>query len=380
MTAFMTPATVENRTVEFPRPRGALAISAEPLPPLERLAVLWRDLESRADGSFFTSWSWIGAWLAAGVGQPCVLVSARVGAEIVGLAILTQARGGPWPRTVLALNQQSGSGGFYIEYNDILVDRVWGSLARRAILDSLADGSAMACDDLEIAGATPEMAGAVAATDLVLDSEERACAWVDFAACGGTPDGHLAALSRNTRGQIRRAQRLAAGAAGLTVHRAQTYAEKVSALNELRRLHQASWRSRGQPGAFADPRFSAFVSALLFMPGVELLHVGAGARTIGVLLNFVHRGHVYAYQSGLAYEDDNRFKPGLVCHAAAIAESLRLGRKGYHFMAGAARYKDSLGTARETLVWLTASRPGAGTTVIRGLRGAKALARSLAGH
>ena len=47
---------------------------------------------------------------------------------------------------------------------------------------------------------------------------------------------------------------------------------------------------------------------------VDLLRI-AGTRTLGLLLNFVHRGEVYAYQSGFAYTDDNRFKPGLLCHA-----------------------------------------------------------------
>lgn len=379
MTALMPPPAAENAIPGIVSRAGELAVSVEPLPPLERLAGLWRDLESRAAGTFFTSWSWIGAWLAAGVGQPCMLVAARAGVQVVGLAVVTQGRGGPWPRDVLALNQQTAGGGFYIEYNDILVDRAWGDLARQAVLEAIAGGT-LACDDFEIAGATPAAANAVAALDLALDSASRACPWVDFAKCGGSLDGYLAALSRNTRGQIRRAQRLAAGAAGVTVHRAQTYADKVAALDELRRLHQATWRSRGKPGAFADEHFNLFVSALLFAPGVELLHVGAGPRTVGVLLNFVHRGHVYAYQSGFAYDHDNRSKPGLVCHTAAIAESIALGRKGYHFMAGAARYKDQLATDTETLVWLTARRPGAGTTVLQGLRGARALVRSFAGH
>lgn len=379
MTAVMTPGTAENAAHGIVSRARGVAVSVEPLPPLERLAGAWRDLESRAAGSFFTSWSWVGAWLAAGVGQSCMLVSARVGTRIVGLAVVTQGRGGPWPRDIVALNQQTAGGGYYIEYNDVLVDRAWDNLARQALLEAIA-GGALACDDFEIAGATPEVARAVAALDLACDSESRACPWVDLAKCGGSVDGYLAALTRNTRGQVRRAQRLAAGTEGLTVHRAQTYAEKVQALDELRRLHQVTWRSRGKPGVFADARFNLFVSALLFAPGVELLHVGAGTRTVGVLLNFVHRGHVYAYQSGFAYEQDNRCKPGLVCHTAAIAESIALGRKAYHFMAGAARYKDQLATDVEELVWLTARRPGAGTAVIRGLRGARALARSFAGR
>lgn len=383
MTAVIPQAMVENAFVVLPSSAEDLVIAVSPLPPLERLAAIWRDLEGRADGSFFTSWSWIGAWLATGLEQTCVLVSVSAGDQVVGLAIVarTRRRQGPWLRDVAALNKQSGpDDGLYIEYNDILVDRAWGHLARRAALRAIMqDGPAdITCDDFEMAGAVPEAVQAVATLELPLDSRTRECPWVDFAACRDGLDGYLAVLSRNTRQQVRRAMRLSGGAAGLSLHRARTWAEKLAAVDELRRLHQAAWQARGKPGAFASARFSAFIAALLPMPGVELLHIGAGARTVGVLLNFVHRGHVYAYQSGFAYEDDNRCKPGLVSHALAVADSIQLGRKAYHFMAGESRYKDSLATGTEPLAWLTLRRPGAGTAMIHGLREARNLARAFA--
>lgn len=373
MTALPSPVMVESRFSGLP-PAGAsaegLALSLSPVPSLDRLELLWRDLESRADASFFTTWSWIGPWLAATADRPRALVCIRAGECVVGLAIVTpERRKEPWPRTALSLN---GSGdAFYIEYNDILADRAWSGAVRRTLFAAAMDGGLGVCDDVEIAGAVPDLASAVMGLNLPVDSRSRACPLVDFAKCGKSLDGYLAALSRNTRAQVRRALRLAAGTAGLSLHRARTYAEKVTALNELRRLHQDTWRRRGLAGAFADPLFNTFISAILPMPGVELLHIGAGAHTVGVLLNFVHRGQVYAYQSGFAYAADNRFKPGLVCHTLAIADSMDLGRHGYHFMAGESRYKTQLATGTETLCWLTVRRPGPGTAVLQGLRGAR---------
>jgi hypothetical protein len=105
---------------------------------------------------------------------------------------------------------------------------------------------------------------------------------------------------------------------------------------------------------------------------VELLRITAGTATVGVLLNFVFAGHVYAYQSGLAYRGDNRFKPGLICHAIAIVHSARVGRAGYHFMAGESRYKTSLANATEILTWVTLRRHGPMTTLERTLTWLKA--------
>jgi CelD/BcsL family acetyltransferase involved in cellulose biosynthesis len=83
-----------------------------------------------------------------------------------------------------------------------------------------------------------------------------------------------------------------------------------------------------------------------------VLNVTAGDTVIGVLLNFVHRGHVYAYQNGFTYSDDSRLKPGLVSHALAVVHYRQQGCSAYHFMAGDGRYKTSLGLETEELSWL----------------------------
>ena len=67
---------------------------------------------------------------------------------------------------------------------------------------------------------------------------------------------------------------------------------------------------------------------------VDLLRVRAGDTTVGCLYNFVSRGDVSFYQSGLAYETDGKLKPGLVCHALAIDHAARAGHRWYDFLAG----------------------------------------------
>jgi CelD/BcsL family acetyltransferase involved in cellulose biosynthesis len=76
---------------------------------------------------------------------------------------------------------------------------------------------------------------------------------------------------------------------------------------------------------------------------VDLLRISAGNREIGYLYNFVSDGWVMAYQSGLTSAPDNRWKPGLVSHCAAITFALDRGDWRYDFLAGPARYKASQG-------------------------------------
>ena len=118
---------------------------------------------------------------------------------------------------------------------------------------------------------------------------------------------------------------------------------------------------RGREGAFARPFFELFHRSLIaarFDAGeVRLLRLRAGGRELGYLYNFAHRGIVHAYRSGFRYDPDPRLKPGLVGHSLAVERSLG-GRtpEPYDFMAGAGRYKASLGTRSGEMLWLVLQR------------------------
>jgi CelD/BcsL family acetyltransferase involved in cellulose biosynthesis len=82
----------------------------------------------------------------------------------------------------------------------------------------------------------------------------------------------------------------------------------------------------------------------------------SGAEPIGYLYNFVHRGAVLNYQSGLRYESDAKLKPGLVAHTLLIEENLRRGARIYDLLMGNQRYKRSLATDEGTMCELVVQR------------------------
>jgi CelD/BcsL family acetyltransferase involved in cellulose biosynthesis len=179
--------------------------------------------------------------------------------------------------------------------------------------------------------------------------------WLDLTALG--QGGLPAALSANTRYQLRRSDRAYAARGPIRVDRAATLAEAEDFLDALAVLHQATWTARGKPGAFANPFFRVFHRALLAraLPRgeAEVLRIAAGAAAIGYLYNFRHRGRVLAYQSGFDYAAAGPHqKPGLTCHHAAIALCRREGAVAYDFLAGGDRYKTSLANATTALFWL----------------------------
>ena len=318
------------------------------LPSLETLQTQWRTLETRAEGSFFLSWAWISAWLAICAPDASYrLLSARRGGDVVGLGILRKVG------SELYLHQCGDAelDAIFIEYNGFLVA---DAAVREAMFAFL--GDTRGWSTLHIGGADQATLDAALDTDLHEDVRRRSCPWIDLEALEPGLDGYLAALSANTRQQIRRSLRLCDDMQIEVVQRD----EMAWALAQLQTLHEAAWLQRnGTRGAFAHPHFASFARMLTQNPGVDLLRITAGGTLVGLLLNFTHAGHVYAYQSGLNYTDDNRFKPGLMSHALAAAHYREQGMHAYHFMAGEGQYKRSLGTKTEELAWMTLRPPGA---------------------
>jgi len=207
----------------------------------------------------------------------------------------------------------------------------------------------------------------------VLVEREVPAPYVDLSKVRGAPAGYPALLGKNTRAELRRAER-AYGELEVEVATSREHALEIFA--ELVELHQADWRARGAPGAFADPWFSGFHSRLVearWPAGeVSLLRLRGGGKTVGCLYDFVWNGRVLYYQSGFVRSEDPRAKPGFVCHAAAIRRAAAEGRVSYEFLAGSSRYKRSLATDTRSLVWARVQRPRLRFTIEQRLRDARA--------
>ena len=171
----------------------------------------------------------------------------------------------------------------------------------------------------------------------------------------------IATLGKNTRAAIRRATRLYEEIGPIRLERAETVADALAWFERLEALHIESWQDRSAVHAFSNPYFRPFHQHLIqagYAQGrVDMLRIRAGNREIGYLYNLVCGGRVMAYQSGFAAATDNRWKPGLVSHCAAIDFCLRRGDRIYDFLAGPARYKVSLANGETPMESLVAFAP-----------------------
>lgn len=355
---------------------GAIEVEIEPAREHRDLAAEWRALEERADCSMFLTWRWIGAWLAELPREIEVLcLRARHDGETVGLALLCwrQVRRRGVIRAAQLHLHETGHLHFdqlTVEYNDFLVDRRMIGEVRRAMLGSLM-GWRDLWDELTLAGVDPSFADSLGEVAGTVNMRKEIHPYVDL---GAIADGAcLAALGPNTRHQIRRTMRLCGDP---RLEMATTPAEAAIFFDGLCEQHHQVWQPRGMAGAFWNDFLQAFHRRVIAEGAadgfVQLLRSRAGdGRILGHLYNVVHRGRVYAYQSGFAPNDDNRVKPGLLTHHLAIVLNKARGARFYDFMAGDVRYKRSLSNRAGEMLWIVIQRPRLDFAIERRLRDLK---------
>ncbi|MEY2687958.1 MAG: hypothetical protein RL375_2156 [Pseudomonadota bacterium] len=325
------------------------------------LADDWLALEARSDASFFTSWSWIGSWLAClPPDQAPHLLSARRHGELVGLALLGRRqarRHGFVSSRSLHLNASGDrvTDAIAIEYNGMLIGRDEQTQVQQAMLDHLVS-SLTDWDEFYLPGLTEAPAGIEQARGTHYIVEHKPVFLVDLERVREREGDYLAVLSQQSRYQVRKSEKACAKLGAITLDAAGTLDQANAYLEGLKALHQPYWIARGKPGAFASDfsnRFHHHLLSQAFDRGeIQLLRVKLGDSVLGYLYNFVHRGHVYNYQTGIDYSRlEGSVSPGLVCHARAVSHCAALGLDLYDFMAGDQRYKRAMSTQSSQLSW-----------------------------
>ncbi|MDR3418100.1 MAG: GNAT family N-acetyltransferase [Nevskia sp.] len=332
------------------------------------MAARWQALETRADPSFFQSWTWVGCLAKERFPDPILLVAEEDG-RTVALALFNRSR----RRFVPGALHLGESGGValdsvFVERNGPLIERgrddLLAAVLRTALNAPVAAGERGGHRRLVLSGVDERhllaARAAIAGGGYVCELRARPAPFVDLAALRRAGTGFLQNLSANTRYQLRRSARRYAEAGPLAIQRPADLADAWQFLDELAVLHQATWQRRGLPGMFASPDFLRFHRTLLAraLPRgeVDLLRMTAGGRAFGYLYNFRFRGRVLTYQSGFDYAAAGPHeKPGMTSHHLAIEASAAEGMDCYDFLAGADRYKTSLANGVVPLHWLEIS-------------------------
>lgn len=315
----------------------------------------WRAIEAGIGMPLgMASWAWTDTWLAhyGDLVNHRFVLAERAGAPRAIALLTCGARSPLRPRTrhVGTAGEPRGAGVFVEDNQLVALPEERDAFGELLAAEIAADAG---WDRLRLDGVPPEDAARLLQRwpDAHVELEE--CPITDLSGDGDV----LERLSGSRRRRIRATLR---AFGPLELEWATDAAQAVDFLDELIALHQQDWQSRGEQGAFAAERFTAFhravVQRLVPVGGAAVVRVRRDRETVACLYGVVSGSRMLFYQSGLRSYEDNRLRAGQAGHVLFMRACQQRGLTEYDFLAPAARYKLELSTGVTTLAWVEIDR------------------------
>jgi CelD/BcsL family acetyltransferase involved in cellulose biosynthesis len=159
-------------------------------------------------------------------------------------------------------------------------------------------------------------------------------------------DEYVAGLGKNFRRDVRRLERDFLQSKRAVLHVVDRLQDLPRAMEILVQLHQRRQRTRGEPGCFASPRFTAFyhevVPELLRRGQVQFYWLELDGKPAAAEYQLVGDGILYAYQAGVD-PDAMEHQPGKLLNVAILQCAIARGYREFDFLRGDEPYKARFG-------------------------------------
>ena len=197
----------------------------------------------------------------------------------------------------------------------------------------------------------------------------------------GSWESFVDGLSSSARNNVLRRTRRLLNSHNCNLKRVETVDELEPAMNDLIRLHQARWQSRGEPGTFALPNVEAFLKdamrSSLADGRLGLTTLEIDGKVGAARLDFIDNHIAHAFQAGYDPTNGNQGLGSVMnglCIRAYIQDA---GVNQYDFMGGSSTYKESWTKRYKESVNLSMDRPGTRSAAYRGIELAKTMGKSI---
>lgn len=324
-----------------------------------QLEQIWNNLLLQSPvNNYFMSWYWLWNWwqvFAEKGDELAILLLERKG-EVVGIApfyIRKKLLGGIFPvrRMMFLGTQEDGEGDVCSDYMDAiykdgdekeLISYIFNTVVGQNICDEIY------LSKMDTSSKTFALFQEAAKNLRFLNiiHNEFISPYIKLPA---TWENYLNSLTSSMRYKIRNERRKLKGQQTIVFKKAENHSELKEGFEELVRLHQKRWESRGIAGAFSSNKFTMFhnrIMPLMMKRGqLQLTSLLADNKYVGVAYNIMYNKKIYFYQSGIDIHN-SKSAFGYVLHSYCIEEAIKNGLAEYDFLpkGGMDDYKDRFST------------------------------------
>lgn len=343
----------------------------------------WRELEARLPTRRLTcSFLWTNTWLTHyGLHIPHQFALGRRGDELIGMCLVTESLEAPYGPLAIRTAHLGTSGerdedSVCVEHNALLVrseDQPDFSTALQRALMQQARYDAVAWDGFDPIDLPPESTASLDWRVVV-----KPTFYFDLNRAREAGIEPITLLGKSTRKAIRQNLR---DVGAVEVDWPETADEAEASLEELVQMHQARWKSAGEPGAFASPAFHGFhremVRQLTPRGLAAVVRARAGQSVLGSILIYFDQNRALVYQAGWSATHTAGKSLGLISDYCCLCECMRRGFDAYDFMAGDSIHKRRMTTDQGRLAWAVSRKASWKFLAVERMRSAKRFWRSL---
>lgn len=328
---------------------------------LEILQKQWQNIQSRRNVPFFLTWSWIKVWIET-YDPEYLVISAEYDNEVVAIGLLTYSR--EFRHNFVLSKQlrlhQIGDpqrDQIWMEYNDFLCFEEHQVKAVNACLKAL-QHEMFEWDEIVLSMMSLNRGQEITQSyEHSFIDVHRTCYAANLKSIRRSKKTYLESLRANTRYQIRRSIGMYQEKYGdLQLEVAKDTDQAIAFFREAGPLHIERWDDSG----YKNRLFIDFHENLIRGSDdhqIDIIRLRSGSTTIAVLYYHIVDKNVYFYLHGLKYDEDAKFKPGLVAHSLATQHYLDNGMDKYDYMGGYSQYKLQLAERVEDLVTVCIQKP-----------------------
>lgn len=353
---------------------------------LDAIEQEWDELLEDSDQHvFFLRWSWNRLWwrhLRPPDSQLYIVTCRDAQNRLVGLAPLylrqRHTAGIPHLRELLFL----GTGVFVqtSEYLDVIARRGYESIVAESVVEYLrqtSDWDRLSLNDVPAESKVLPHLTCALGDETQIELANRSYP-IDTT---GTWESFVSGLSTSARNNVLRRTRRLFNTHECRLNRVETADDLEPAMDELVRLHQLRWQSKGEPGTFALPNIEEFLRetmrASLAQGRLGFTTLEVDGKVGAARLDFIDNHIAHAFQAGY---DPTHANQGLgsvmngLCVRACI-EDERVYE--YDLMGGNSGYKESWTKHYKESVCVTLDRPGTRSAAYKSIEMAKEVGKSL---
>jgi CelD/BcsL family acetyltransferase involved in cellulose biosynthesis len=333
-----------------------ISVTQYALVDLSRLKSQWSELFQSSEQSVFLDWNWISAWLESIPSTPIVIEANNQG-KLLGLGLLCQKTKhvlfNSFAIKQLWLHKYGDEvvDQTWIEHNDFLLDKNHEDATRKALLEYIKSCLTPTWHEFYMGMSQQSQ---LSKFEALLGSYRTIVASPDFSVDLTSIQDvtqYLASLSKNTRSQINRSQKLLSQLGDMKLVTAKTEQEKKSFFEQISLFHQNKWRNTELGSGFDNSIFVNFHKSIIFKDinndYSDIYALKLNDETLALLYILKTQDTWYFYLSGIDTHPDNKIKIGLLAHTLVIEQAIKHDIKKYSFLAGDARYKQSMSNVSE---------------------------------